>query len=106
MRRKIKRRMRFEGIRVLYTLTLRDGGRPAEIRLLASGRVKERRAKIVGIPYGKAAAIGFFRKIVRGRVTPCGVFDAYEDFLYDMEYKRRNCKENISKNREEAEAVE
>lgn len=96
MRRKIKRTVCFAGIRVRYTLTLRGrGGLPA-ICLRAYGRVKERRAKIAFMPYGKAAALGFFRKIVRGRVTPCGLADLYEDFLCDMAHKSQICKENIS----------
>ena len=98
MKRKIKRRVCFSGIRVLYTLTLWDGERPPAITLRARGRVKERRAKIAFIPCEKATVIGFFRKIVRGRVTPCGLADVYEDFLYDLAYKYQNCKENILKN--------
>lgn len=88
--------MTFEGIWVRYTLTLRGRGGLPSIRLLAGGRVSRRRAKISRMPYGKEAAFNFFRKIVRGRVTPCGLFDVYEDFLCYMENKAQKCKENIS----------
>ncbi len=85
MKRKIKRAARLGGVRVFYTLTLWDEERPPAITLRARGRVKERRAKIASVPYGKAAAIGFFRKIVKGRVTPCGLADLYDDFVYENE---------------------
>ena len=95
MKRKIRRSACFSGIKLLYTLTLWEGEREPMISLRARGAVKQRRARIKDFPHGRAAAIGFFRKIVKGRVTPLGLADVYEDFLQDMEYKSANCKENF-----------
>jgi cell division protein FtsB len=94
MRRKIKRRVSFSGIRIGYTLIFGRGKRLPAIRLRASGRVSVKRAAIEAIPFERAAIIRLFRKMVNGRVTPCGLADVYEDFVNEMNYKDTECKQN------------
>ena len=86
--RRERRKARFAGLFVRYTLYRGWGKRLPRICVIAGGRAAVKRAELCDIPLKGEETAAFFDLIVRERVTPCTLSEVYRDFLCGLGY---NC---------------